>query len=62
MLVNPYDIDGLKRAILEAVRMPEAVASARMERMREAVTGNDVHDWARNFVNRLGAGRDAPQL
>lgn len=61
MLVNPYDIDGLKRAITEAARMPEAVASAKMKRMREAVADNDVHDWVRNFVNRLDAGPDAPQ-
>lgn len=59
MLVNPYDIDGLKRAITEAVRMPAAVASAKMEKMREAVAGNDVHDWVRNFVNCLDAGPDA---
>lgn len=61
MLVNPYDIDGLKRAITEAVRVPSAVASAKMQRMREAVAGNDVHDWVRNFVNRLDAGPDAPR-
>lgn len=59
ILVNPYDIDGLKRAITEAVRMPEAVASAKMEKMREAVADNDVHDWVRNFVNCLDAGPDA---
>lgn len=59
ILVNPYDIDGLKRAITEAVRMPAAVASAKMEKMREAVAGNDVHDWVRNFVNCLDAGPDA---
>lgn len=61
MLVNPYDIDGLKRAITEAVRMPAAVASAKMERMREAVASNDVHDWVRDFVNRLDAGPKAEQ-
>ena len=55
ILVNPYDVDGLKRAINEAVRMPTADASAKMKRMREAVSGNDVHDWVRDFVNCLVA-------
>ena len=59
ILVNPYDIDGLKRAITDAVRMPEAVASAKMEKMRKAVAGNDVHDWVRDFVDCLDAGPDS---
>jgi trehalose-6-phosphate synthase len=53
LIVNPYDIEAIKRALVTAVNMPAAESAARMKTMRAAVKYNDVHRWARNFLNRL---------
>ena len=53
LIVNPYDIEAIKRALVTAVNMPSIESSARMKTMRAAVKYNDVHRWARNFLNRL---------
>jgi trehalose 6-phosphate synthase len=56
VLVNPYDIDGLKAALAGAITMDRAEARSRMERMREAVLANDAVDWAKRFLADLAAG------
>jgi alpha,alpha-trehalose-phosphate synthase [UDP-forming] len=53
LIVNPYDIEAIKRALLTAVSMAPVERSARFTTMRAAVKHNDVHRWARNFLNRL---------
>ncbi len=53
LLVNPYDIDGLKAAIARAVAMEPTEARARLEPMRAAVLANDAVDWARGFLADL---------
>jgi trehalose 6-phosphate synthase len=53
LIVNPYDIEAIKRALVAAVNMPLLERSARLRTMRSAVKHNDVHRWARNFLNRL---------
>jgi alpha,alpha-trehalose-phosphate synthase [UDP-forming] len=53
LIVNPYDIEAIKRALVAAVHMPSLERSARMRTMRDAVKHNDVHRWARNFLDRL---------
>ena len=58
MLVNPYDIDGMKRAVTAAVRTSKEAAAASMRRMRRAVERNDVYAWVRSFVDCLD-GRPA---
>jgi trehalose 6-phosphate synthase len=60
LIVNPYDIEAIKRALVTAINMPSVESAARMKTMRAAVKHNDVHRWARNFLNRLvstAAGR-----
>jgi alpha,alpha-trehalose-phosphate synthase [UDP-forming] len=52
-LVNPYDIDGTKATILEAVAVPPDEAARRMRSMRRRVTEFDVHHWATTFVAAL---------
>ncbi len=52
-LVNPYDINGMKDAILEAVRASEAERSKRMRAMRKTVSEHDVRDWAARFLSVL---------
>jgi len=53
ILVNPYDIDGMKRAILSALSMPAQQVAVKMEAMREAVSKNDIHSWVKTFVDCL---------
>ncbi|MEP7201164.1 MAG: trehalose-6-phosphate synthase [Ilumatobacteraceae bacterium] len=53
LIVNPYDIEAIKRSLVAAIEMPAAERAARQRTMRAAVQHNDVHRWARNFLNRL---------
>jgi trehalose 6-phosphate synthase len=53
LIVNPYDIEAIKRALVAAIDMPATERAARQKTMRAAVQHNDVHRWARNFLNRL---------
>jgi alpha,alpha-trehalose-phosphate synthase [UDP-forming] len=53
VLVNPYDLEAMKAAFLQAVAMSPAEQARRMEAMREAVRANDVHHWAGRFLGRL---------
>ncbi|HSI94252.1 MAG TPA: trehalose-6-phosphate synthase [Jiangellaceae bacterium] len=54
-LVNPHDIDGLKRIMLTAMRIDPAEAEDRMRRLRDHVTTHDVNRWAREFLDSLRA-------
>lgn len=52
-LVNPYDIDGMKETILEALSASEEERGARWQALQSAVWANTVHDWATNFLSDL---------
>ncbi len=52
-LVNPYDINGMKSAVLEAMRARPADLARRMKAMRKTVKEHDVKDWAAQFLGRL---------
>jgi trehalose 6-phosphate synthase len=52
-MVNPYDINGMKDAILAAVRADRAEKSKRMRAMRKTVADHDVRDWAARFLSVL---------
>jgi trehalose 6-phosphate synthase len=52
-LINPYDIQGMKRSILNAVREPREGARARMAALRAGVFDHDVLAWARDFLAAL---------
>ncbi len=54
-LVNPHDINGLKRAMLFAMRADPTDLSRRMRAMRRQVRENDIASWATNFLRDLGA-------
>ncbi|HET6729278.1 MAG TPA: trehalose-6-phosphate synthase [Jiangellaceae bacterium] len=54
-LVNPHDIDGLKRTLREAMRLPDDEAENRMRRLRGHVMSHDVARWAREFLETLRA-------
>ncbi|WP_425571701.1 alpha,alpha-trehalose-phosphate synthase (UDP-forming) [Nocardioides aquiterrae] len=56
-LVNPYDINGMKAALLDAYRADEREVGRRMRAMRRTVTQHDVSAWARSFLTELAAAR-----
>lgn len=59
VLVNPHDIDGIKRGIVAALTMPDDEVAHRMRRLRAIVAGHTVHDWADSFLDRLTEPRAA---
>jgi trehalose 6-phosphate synthase len=59
LLVNPRDIDSMKRTLLEAVTMPEKDRRMRMSILRMQVRRHDVFEWSREFLDTLEAPRRA---
>jgi trehalose 6-phosphate synthase len=57
-LVNPYDINGMKSALLEAYAADEKDLVKRMRAMRKTVKNNDVAAWADSFMTALADVRD----
>jgi trehalose 6-phosphate synthase len=55
LLVNPHDIDGLKRALRRAMEMSDEEAEGRMRSLRDRVIGHDVNRWAQEFLAALRA-------
>ena len=56
-MVNPYDINGMKHAILTAMNADQKVLARRMRAMRKTVADHDVKDWARQFLSVLAEAR-----
>ena len=54
-LVNPHDVEDLKRALLEALHADPAELAERMRPMRTQVRDNDIDRWARDFLGELEA-------
>lgn len=52
-LVNPHDIEGLKDAIVRAVKVTPREARRRMRSMRKRLRLHDVGHWADNFLAAL---------
>jgi trehalose 6-phosphate synthase len=52
-LVNPYDINGMKAALLEACRSQSRERTRRMRAMRKTILQHDVAAWARGFLDGL---------
>jgi alpha,alpha-trehalose-phosphate synthase [UDP-forming] len=59
-LINPYDIDGTKARILQAVRVSPREAARRMQRLRRRVMEFDVHHWANTFLGALDMVTEMP--
>ncbi len=57
-LVNPYDINGMKSALLEAYEADEKELTKRMRAMRKTISSNDVAAWADSFMAELANVRD----
>ena len=56
-MVNPYDINGMKDAIMTAVHAPPADRAKRMKAMRKTVAEHDVTDWAERYLAALAEVR-----
>ncbi len=56
-LVNPYDINGTKAALLQAMGAPEKENGRRMKAMRKHVMDNDIEHWAHAFLDDLSQVR-----
>ncbi|WP_307785733.1 alpha,alpha-trehalose-phosphate synthase (UDP-forming) [Nocardioides luteus] len=54
-LVNPYDINGMKAALLEAYEAEPKELTRRMRAMRKQVAARDVRHWADTFLEELAA-------
>ena len=52
-LVNPYDINGMKSALLEAYRAEPKELTRRMRAMRKTISQHDVKAWAASFMTEL---------
>ena len=57
--VNPYDINGLKQAMLDAMGADSRERGRRMRAMRRQVLENDIAKWAENFLTELRRDRPA---
>nr|WP_235866437.1 trehalose-6-phosphate synthase [Serinibacter arcticus] len=55
LIINPHDIDGLKRAIMEAISMSSREKRRRMRSLRRRVIDSDVQSWAASFLGTLRA-------
>jgi trehalose 6-phosphate synthase len=56
-LVNPYDINGMKSALMEAWNAPPRDLTRRMKAMRKTIIQHDVAAWADGFLEELAATR-----
>lgn len=54
-LVNPYDINGMKEAMLAAYNADEKDVKRRMRAMRRTIAKHDVEAWATRFMTELEA-------
>lgn len=57
--INPHDIDGVKQAILTAIRMPKRERASRMRALRRRVREYDVARWSSEFLAVLAQARPA---
>ncbi|KRB78052.1 trehalose-phosphate synthase [Nocardioides sp. Root190] len=52
-LVNPYDMNGMKAALLDAYRAEPKELTKRMKAMRKQIAQHDVKAWADSFMTSL---------
>jgi len=54
LLVNPYDAEGVARALRKALEMPEEEQRQRMREMRKILRSNDVFKWCKSICGYSG--------
>jgi trehalose 6-phosphate synthase len=62
LLINPHDIVGLKRAIVQAAEMTPREQQRRMRALRKRVLEHDVARWSSSFLAALAATRHPEQV
>ena len=55
VVVNPYDVEAVRRAIKQALTMDGRLRRERMASLRRRVREHDVYGWAASFIERLTA-------
>jgi trehalose 6-phosphate synthase len=55
-LVNPYDMNGMKAALLDACQAGPKETRRRMRALRRQVMEHDVQRWAGRFLDELSDG------
>jgi trehalose 6-phosphate synthase/phosphatase len=53
LIINPYDTEGICRAIHQAIEMPSSEQRERMTRLRAKIMNHDVHAWSETFLADL---------
>jgi trehalose 6-phosphate synthase len=53
LLVNPFDIQEIAEAVIQALQMPAVERQRRMQRMREQVARNNVYRWAGKLMSTM---------
>lgn len=53
IIINPYNIEGVKEAIIKALTLPKKMQQQRMQAMRYLVKKHDIHKWINLFLHRL---------
>ncbi len=51
--VNPFDTEGVARALKDALELPKTERAERAAQLRARVDDLDVHLWAKRFLNSL---------
>jgi trehalose 6-phosphate synthase len=59
LLINPYDVDQLARAIRQGLEMGEEQQEDRMMQMRKIVLEHNIYRWAANLLSDLSEIRVA---
>ena len=58
-LVNPYDLNGMKAALMEAYRADGRDLTRRMRAMRKTIAAADVAAWAKAYLEAMEEVRPA---
>ena len=53
LIINPYDVDTFADALIQAIDMPAAEQTRRMQAMRKIVAGRNVFNWASDILEGL---------
>ncbi len=59
LVVNPYDIEEVSKALQRAIEMPLAERRERWKAMMSVLRRNDVEAWRRSFIRALCESREA---
>src|SRR5690606_821661 len=55
LLVNPHDHEAMATALRDALEMPREERVARHRDMYSVLASNDIHSWAKSFIDALAS-------